>query len=94
MISRIRKQLTILTLAVLVLLQSQAPALACAICYGEPGNPMTVGLQKGVLILIGAIAGVLVAFAALIVFFAVRSRRLSRESELGESATGVSGPAS
>ena len=94
MISRIRKQLTILTLAVLVLLQSQAPALACAICYGEPGNPMTVGLQKGVLILIGAIAGVLVAFAALIVFFAVRSRRLSRESELGESAAGVSGPAS
>lgn len=88
MVSRFQKQITILALAVLVLLQSQAPALACAICYGEPGNPMTMGLQKGVLILIGAIGGVLALFMALIVFFAVRSRRLARESELAEADAG------
>ena len=94
MISRFHKQLMILALAAVAILQSQAPALACAICYGEPGNPMTIGLQKGVLILIGAIAGVLAAFVALIVFFALRSRKLAQESEQRELDAGVSGAAS
>ena len=74
------KQLALgLALAVLTLTGVPAVALACTICYGEPGHPMTLGLQNGVLILIGAISVVLGLFVALIVMFARRARRLECE---------------
>lgn len=86
MARRIEQKIVVVALAVSLLLGSGFPALACTICYGEPGHPMTLGLQNGVLILLGSITGVLGLFVGLIIFVARRSRRLQDEQD-GENRT-------
>jgi len=62
-------------------------SLACAICYGESGNPLTEGVSAGVLVLLGVIVAVLGWFTWFIVYFVRRSRRVTRdEMERTESA--------
>ena len=38
---------------------------ACAVCYGDPESPLTKGLEKGVLVLVGVIYTVLGAMAVI-----------------------------
>ena len=58
-----------------VLLSAQA-AQACSVCYGDPNSAMTQGAQAGVLVLLGVVATVLVAFASLLIFWMRRAAQL------------------
>ena len=53
------------------------PALACSVCYGEPGSPMVQGIQAGVLVLLGVVVTVLTGLASLIIFWMRRASKLS-----------------
>ncbi len=64
------------------------PALACAVCYGEPGSPMVAGAQAGVLVLLGVVVAVLTGFASLLVFWMRRASRLSETQRLVGPAAG------
>lgn len=64
-----------------VALLSAQPALACAVCYGEPGSPMALGVQAGVLVLLGVVSVVLVGVASLLIFWMRRASRLARPTE-------------
>lgn len=55
--------------------------LACTVCYGDPGSPLTKGAQAGVIVLGVAILCVLLAFAGLFVFWMRRAKALARELE-------------
>ena len=52
--------------------------LACAVCYGEPGNPLTEGAKWGVIVLGAIIGSVLTGFASLFVFWSRRAAALER----------------
>jgi hypothetical protein len=58
----------------LFLLAGAAEALACAVCYGAPGDPMTKGMNLAILTLLGVTAGVLAGFVAFFVYLMKRSR--------------------
>ncbi len=72
-------------IAVVVLLCAQ-PALACSVCYGEPGSPMVMGIQAGVLVLLGVVGTVLAGLGSVIIFW------VRRASRLGESPQSVGHP--
>jgi hypothetical protein len=57
-------------------------AEACAVCFGAQDSPMTVGMNNGILTLLGFIGAVQVGFIALFVGFWRRSRR-ARQLESG-----------
>lgn len=50
-------------------------AEACAVCFGDPDAAMTQSINKGIIALLGVVAGVQIFFVA--VFFSIRRR--SRE---------------
>lgn len=52
--------------------------LACAVCYGEPGNPLTEGAKWGVIFLGGVIFSVLSCFAGVFIFWSRRAAALER----------------
>lgn len=56
-------------------------ALACAVCYGDPQDPVVQSLNTSVLFLLGVIGTVLFMFAA---FFIRLYRLASRTTERGE----------
>ena len=60
-----------------VVLLCAHPALACSVCYGDPGSPMVQGVQAGVLVLLGVVATVLVGLASLLIFWMRRASKLS-----------------
>ena len=62
-------------IATLLLLGVASAASACPVCYGDPNDPMTVGVKNGVLSLLAIVVTVLVAFAAFFVTLWVRARR-------------------
>jgi hypothetical protein len=84
--SRVRL-LTIL--ACLVVLLGAQPALACAVCYGDPNSAMTHGAQAGVLVLLGVIGAVLTGFASLLIFWMRRASNLDVHAKAIEEATSV-----
>ena len=59
-----------------VVLLSSQPALACSVCYGEPGSPMVMGIQAGVLVLLGVVGTVLMGLGSVIIFWMRRASRL------------------
>ncbi|MFO1511470.1 MAG: hypothetical protein U1F83_00910 [Verrucomicrobiota bacterium] len=65
-----------LTLAALLLVQT--PAWACAVCYGEPGSPMTSGLNWAILVLGGFIGMVLTGVAGFFVYVRHRATAIAR----------------
>lgn len=65
------------TLIGIVAVVSAQPALACAVCYGEPGSPMAQGVQAGVLVLLGVVGAVLTGLASLLIFWMRRASRFS-----------------
>lgn len=67
--------------AVAALLVSTCPALACAVCFGDPDSPLTKGALMGVYVLVGVVGFVLAGIAATGVFWVQRSRRLARTGD-------------
>ena len=71
-----------LSLTVLVctgLLLSAQPALACSVCFGDPTSNISQGAQAGMLVLLGVVASVLLAFASLLIFWIRRAANLESE---------------
>lgn len=56
-----------------------AITLACTVCYGDPGSPLTEGAKAGVIVLGVAILCVLLAFGGLFLFWMRRAKALERE---------------
>lgn len=54
-------------------------ALACAVCFGDPDAPETKAMAVGILFMLGCIGTVLVSFAGVFCYWAVRSHRLTLE---------------
>ena len=65
-------------LIVAAVLGCASPALACAVCFGDPESPLTKGALMGVYVLVGVVGFVLAGIAATGVFWIQRSRRLAR----------------
>jgi hypothetical protein len=65
-------------LAVAAVLGCASPALACAVCFGDPQSPLTKGALMGVYVLVGVVGFVLTGITATGVFWIQRSRRLAR----------------
>ena len=54
------------------------PALACAVCFGDPESPLTKGALMGVYVLVGVVGFVLAGIAGTGAFWIQRSRKLAR----------------
>ena len=54
------------------------PALACAVCFGDPDSPMTKGVVAGVIVLVSVVGFVLLGVAGTGLYWVHRSRRLTR----------------
>jgi heme/copper-type cytochrome/quinol oxidase subunit 2 len=67
-----------MTCVLAALLVSPFPALACAVCFGEPDAPMTRGLNWAILVLGGVVAVVLTGVAG---FFVYVQRRTARQPQ-------------
>ena len=57
-----------------------AVSRACAVCFGAEDAPMTIGMNNGILTLLGVIGAVQVCFIALFVGFWRRSKSARRQS--------------
>ena len=69
--------------ALALVLAALAPeALACAVCYGAPGDPLVKGANNGIMFLLGVVGFVQIGFVAMFWSFWRRSRaqRSVRES--------------
>jgi len=58
------------------ILLAPAAAEACAVCYGAPESPMTLGMNNAILTLLGVVGALQAAFIGLFVGFWRRSRRV------------------
>ena len=56
-------------------------ASACSVCLGDPDSQMAVGVNNGILVLLGFVGVVQVGFVALFWSFHSRARRLRRQRE-------------
>lgn len=64
---------------------------ACAVCFGDPSSPLTIGAKAGVLFMIGVLGVVLGGILAAIIFFIHRSRIVQVQSILqGENPSSAS----
>ncbi len=75
----IRTRLVIMALAIgigLATFLSAQPALACSVCFGDPGSSMNQGLQAGMLVLLGVVGVVLTGLASLLLFWMRRAAHL------------------
>jgi len=59
------------------------PALACAVCYGEPDSPMSLGLTWAVGVLAGLITLVLIGVAAFFIHIRRRTNQLAAAGGVG-----------
>ena len=89
-----RTSLTVLTC--LIALLGAQPALACAVCYGDPNSGMTQGAQAGVLVLLGVVGAVLTGLASLLIFWMRRAARLEAQgaAEANPAVSAASRPLS
>ncbi len=68
-------------------LAAPRPALACAVCFGDPNSPMAISASWGVLLLVGITAAVLSAFAGFFLYLVKRSRMaLGQGADLSRSS--------
>lgn len=68
-------------LALAVTLTVAQSALACAVCYGAPGDPMVKGMNNGIWVLLGLVAFVQIGFVAMFWSFWRRAREQRRFRE-------------
>lgn len=55
---------------------------ACAVCFGDPKSPLTLGAKAGVLFLIGVVGFVLASFGAVVLFWMRRAKLLEIQNIL------------
>ena len=55
-------------------------ASACATCYGDPGAPMTQGMNNAILFLIGIVGLVYVGIGKVFLDFRRRAKKLSEKA--------------
>lgn len=55
---------------------------ACAVCFGDPNSPLTIGAKAGVLFMIGVLGVVLGGIFAAVIYFIHRSRIVQVQSIL------------
>ncbi len=70
-----------------VALVSAQPALACAVCAGDPNSSLYEGAQAGMLVLLGVIGVVLTGLASLLLFWMRRAANLRALDALHELQT-------
>jgi len=49
-------------------------ALACPVCFGQSDSPLALGINYGILAMLGFIGSVLVAFASFFIYLVRRAR--------------------
>lgn len=54
------------------------PALACAVCMGDPNSPLVKGANAGVWLLLVVVAAVLSGFGGIILFWVKRAEKLGQ----------------
>jgi hypothetical protein len=64
---------------------SASPAVACAVCYGNPDSPLTKGMAAGIWVMLGCIGFVLAGFAGVFLYWMYRSRHIELYLEEGAS---------
>ena len=67
-----------------ILLAAPSTVAACSVCFGDPNAKETKAMAAGILFMLGCIGTLLVSFAAVFCYWAVRSHRLH---QLNEGAT-------
>jgi hypothetical protein len=72
---------TVLPLAFVPLLLGAPQALACAVCYGSPGDPLVKGVSNGIWVLLGLVGFVQIGFVAMFWSFWKRARAQQRFRE-------------
>lgn len=77
------------------LLASPGSARACAVCFGQAGDPLVEGAKAGVIFLAICIYALLMMCVGVVAIWAVRARRLARaeaEAEGDPLARAATGP--
>jgi predicted transporter len=72
-----------IALATLALLAIPRLALACPVCFGNPGSAQTKGVQAGVLALLVVTVGMLASIAGFFFIYLRRRMRMFEESTEG-----------
>ncbi len=69
---------------VLIVIAMLSPELltACAVCFGDPSSPLTLGAKAGVFFLLGVVVVVLGAIVGVGIFWARRARLLEVQNIL------------
>ena len=67
--------------AVAAAMLAAEPAMACAVCYGNPGDPMVKGMNNGIWVLLGLVGFVQIGFVAMFWSFWRKSREQRRFRE-------------
>jgi hypothetical protein len=62
-------------------------ALACPVCFGQNDSPLALGINYGILAMLGFIGSLLLAFASFFIY-------LMRRARLADADAGASRPAS
>jgi hypothetical protein len=80
--------------ALLTTLIALAPrmAFACPVCFGQNDSPLALGINYGILVMIGFIGSVLAGFAAFFIYLARRAHLADQPDTVrgvAGSATGV-----
>ena len=75
-------------LLTLMLLAAPRVALACPICFGQSDSPLAIGMNRGILFMLGTTGFMLAAFA---IFFIYLMRRAKAASDAEESVRGSEG---
>jgi hypothetical protein len=71
------------TLGTVALLALPGLALACPVCFGNPGSPQTKGVQAGILALLIVTVAVLASIAGFFFIYLRRRIRMFEESNGG-----------
>lgn len=82
----LRRRLPALLAVGILLVLAPDPARACSVCFGDPDSQMTIGAQRGVLILLGFIGLVLGSIATIGGCWIVRANRLHAANRQPHSA--------
>lgn len=53
--------------------------MACPVCYGDPANPMTHGMNSAILLLLGVVGFVQLGFVAMFLVWWRNGKRLKHE---------------
>jgi hypothetical protein len=74
-----RARLTRSVLVAFVLVAAPRVALACPVCFGENDSPLALGINYGILAMLGLIGGLWVAFGSFFIYL----RRRAHLAETG-----------